>query len=75
MSDLIRVTGLWKSTSKDGKTHLSGTVGGVKVLIFPNDRKQTDAQPDYTLMISKKEEQPQRSLSDAEVDRGRAFTN
>jgi hypothetical protein len=46
-SDLIPVTGLWKSTLKSGGAMLSGTVSpGLRLVILPNKNK-TGSQPDY----------------------------
>ncbi len=52
----VRLCGLWKNTSKDGKTYLSGNLGFGKLLIFPNDKKSENG-PDYTLMIAEKPQQ------------------
>jgi hypothetical protein len=52
----VKLTGLWKNTSKEGKSFLSGTLGGVKVLVFPNEFKRGETDPDYNLFISPKEE-------------------
>lgn len=54
--DGVKLTGLWKNTSKDGKTFLSGSLGGVKVLVFPNAYKKADADPDYNLFFAPKED-------------------
>jgi hypothetical protein len=63
---LIRLGGLWKGQTKDGKTYLSGTFGGARVMIFPNGYKQKDTDPDFTLSIAQNQPkekpapQPQR---------------
>jgi hypothetical protein len=51
----IKLTGLWKNKGKDGKTFLSGTLGGVKLLIFANDYKKAGTDPDYNLVIAPRE--------------------
>ena len=51
-NDLVKLGGLWKNQTKDGKTYLSGNFGGAKVLIFPNGFKTEENQPDYTLSIT-----------------------
>ena len=58
MSDgsLVRASGLWIKDGKNGK-FMSGDLkdaipAGAKLLIFKNDRKETPAQPDYTLSYS-----------------------
>jgi len=52
----VKLTGLWKTTSKEGKVYLSGTLGGVKVLVFPNEYKKADKDPDFNLFLSPREE-------------------
>ena len=52
-SDLKRVSGLWLKDGKKGK-FMSGQTdepipGGAKLLIFRNEKKTTDKQPDYHL--------------------------
>lgn len=51
---LINVCGLWKNESKSGSTYLSGSLGGVQVLVFPVKEKRSDRSPDYTLCIAEK---------------------
>lgn len=52
----VKLTGLWKNTSKDGKAYLSGSLGGVRVLVFPNEYKKGEKDPDFNLFLSPKEE-------------------
>ena len=49
---LVRLGGLWKNQSNDGKTYLSGTFGGARVMIFPNGYKEKDSDPDFILNIA-----------------------
>ncbi len=51
---MITVCGLWSQESqKDGSTYLTGTLGNVKIMVFPN-RYYTEGtnQPDWTLCIT-----------------------
>ena len=68
----IRLTGLWKETAKDGKTYLSGTLGAVKVLVFANEKKAKDGDPDYNLVLAPREERekPARSASAPDPELG-----
>jgi uncharacterized protein (DUF736 family) len=52
----LKLTGLWKNTSKDGKAYLSGSLGGVKVLVFPNEHKRDEKDPDYNLVLTPRED-------------------
>ena len=62
-NDLKRVSGLWMKDSKAGSKYMTGKTdepipAGSKLLIFKNDRKETDQQPDYQLMIAAEESKP-----------------
>lgn len=54
-SDLVRASGLWLKDGAKGK-YMAGKVeqeipAGAKLLIFKNDRKERDNQPDYQLFF------------------------
>ena len=70
MNGMMKLTGLWKSKTKDGKTYLSGNLGNIKVLVFTNDYKKKDSDPDYNLFFAPKEEKdkPAASTSGASGD-------
>jgi hypothetical protein len=55
----VKISGLWKNT-KDGKTFLSGSLGGFKVLVFPNDYKKEAGDPDFNLFFAPKEEKEKK---------------
>ena len=61
-SNLIPLTGLWKSTTNDGKEYLSGSLNPkIRLMVFPNRYKTEDKHPDYQVFIcenSKREEKP-----------------
>lgn len=70
-SGMVRLGGLWKNQTKDGKTYLSGTFGGARVLIFPNGYKEKDSDPDFTLNLAQnqpKEDKPQQRQRQPEND-------
>jgi hypothetical protein len=54
---LIRVMGLWENTDKRGNKYLSGSIGGVRVMIFANTFKQGEREPDYRLFISQRSQE------------------
>ena len=48
--------GLWKTTDKNGRTVLSGNLNqNVRLVIFENQFKDADNQPDFELFLTKKE--------------------
>lgn len=54
MGDFIKVTGLWKNTSKTGNTYLSGKIEGIgKVFVMANKHKKPgEKYPDYYIYKS-----------------------
>jgi len=57
MSDqkLCEIFALWKNTSKNGDTYLSGTMGNSKILVLKNNNKEKENQPDYRVFVAPKE--------------------
>ncbi len=52
MSDMIKLTGLWKGKDKNGNTYLSGGLNGITQLtVMPNTYKKNPKEPDYWLYI------------------------
>ncbi len=52
----IRLTGLWRNTDKNGRSYLSGVIGGARVQIYENDRQREGSNdPDFYLNIVKNE--------------------
>jgi len=62
-SKLINVCGLWKNESRNGSTYLSGSLGGVQILVFPVKEKRSDKSPDYMLCISEKKREEKQEKS------------
>jgi uncharacterized protein (DUF736 family) len=54
-SNLCEIFALWKNTSKNGDTYLSGTMGNSKILVLKNTRKEADNQPDYRVFVAPKD--------------------
>jgi len=58
MSDLIRLTELWKSQTKAGATMLSGSMSPTsKLVILPNTYKNKDSEQDYIAFMAPYEKQ------------------
>lgn len=53
---MITLSGLWKSKSG---TSLSGTLGGARLVIFKNNKKTSDKQPDFYLAIAEQQKREQ----------------
>ena len=53
---MITITGLWKNKTKEGKSYMSGSLKNLginaRVMIFKNDKKEHEEQPDYNLCIA-----------------------
>jgi len=61
----IRVGGLYRNTSKDGKTYLTGYLN-LRLIAFENQYKRGDKDPDYILYV--KPHQPRETDQPAEDD-------
>ena len=46
---------LWMKHGSRGE-YMTGTIGGVKVVVFPNDRKGNEKAPDWRVLKSKPRE-------------------
>jgi len=59
MSDLVKLTGLWKSKTKAGVSMLSGSLNAVtSFVIMPNTFKKTERDPDYYIYLKAREKDP-----------------
>ena len=44
----VKLTGLWKNESRDGKSYIAGNVSATaRLLVLVNERKRADKEPDY----------------------------
>lgn len=53
---MIKAFALWSNEGPKGK-YLSGSLGGLKVLIFKNSYKKADKDPDYIAYFAEKEQE------------------
>lgn len=60
---MINATGMWLNKTKSGEAYFSGSMGGLKVMLFKNKFKKKDSQPDYQLVFgeNKKKDAPQEA--------------
>lgn len=51
----VKLGGLWKNTSKNGKTYLSGTLGyDSNLQVWPNKKREGKDDPDYNVYITQR---------------------
>lgn len=68
---MVRLSGLWKNTGKDGKTFLSGTLNpGAKLLVMPNTYKKKETDPDYFAYFAPAEKAEKKPEAAAAGDDG-----
>jgi hypothetical protein len=63
-SSLINATGLWVNESKGGKKYMAGNMGNVRVLVFKNEKKRNEKDPDYRLCFAQREQKESSRGSD-----------
>jgi hypothetical protein len=64
MAEMMKVTGLWANKAKDGKTYLSGRLGDMRVLIFPNNYKEAENHPSHIMYFAPIERQQDQGIDD-----------
>ena len=52
---MIQLAAFWKKESKNNRTYYTGKLGKGKLLLFANDRKEKDDQPDLILYVVEEE--------------------
>ena len=60
----VKLTGLWKSTDKDGRRFLSGSVGMSRLMIFENGYKDKEKDPDYIAYLVASDKQTVKEPGD-----------
>ena len=53
---MIKITAVWKQTTKTGVTYYKGKLGDGDILLFPNKSDHPKA-PDFDVLIAKREKQ------------------
>jgi len=54
MPQWIKAAGMWLNTTKDGKKYMVGYMGGLKICLFKNEKKENDKDFDYHLMVTER---------------------
>lgn len=58
----VPLCGLWARTSRNGSRYYVGRLGAARVLVFENQRKQADEDPDLQVYLQESSRQaPQQS--------------
>lgn len=63
---MIKITGLWANTDKNGKPYFSGNLNGAKILVYENSFKEPDSnQPDFNMFIAEgKKKDPETFMNE-----------
>ena len=48
---MIQIAAFWKKDSKNNRIYNTGKLGNGKLLLFKNDKKENEKQPDLILYI------------------------
>lgn len=51
---MLQLGGLWVNESKSGVKYMTGYMGNLKLMIFRNNYKKEDNQPDYIMYLAEK---------------------
>jgi len=51
-----KIGALWSKKTKEGQDYYSGVIsdlrGEIQIAVFRNDKKETENQPDYNILLS-----------------------
>jgi uncharacterized protein (DUF736 family) len=55
-----KIGALWSKKTEDGKEYFTGVIsdirGDIQIVVFQNDKKQNDKQPDHNILLSEPKE-------------------
>lgn len=69
MSELIKLTGLWKSKTKTGVSMLSGSLNAVtSIVILPNTFKKSEKDPDFNIYLKARDKEAAAAKPAAPAD-------
>ena len=60
-----KICGLWIRETKDGRKYFGGDVLGFPILVFKNDHRKSDRDPEYWLYIAEPRQQGSQHNGDA----------
>lgn len=73
---MLKLTGLYESKDKNGNSVLTGKVGHLKFIIFKNNFKKSEKEPDFNLFIENtftKEQKNESTNQKAGIDSQRGI--
>ena len=65
---MLKLSGLWVNTDKNGKKYMVGYLGQQRVLIMKNNFKEEENQPDYNLYVAEGPKQQEEAADFEEED-------
>jgi len=65
---MVNIGGLWVNKTKSGEIYLSGYLNGARLLIFKNNFKKDEKQPDYVMYVTPHLQRPPASAGDFEAE-------
>ena len=67
--EMLELCGLWLQESKGGKKYMSGSLGGVRLMVFKYEhKKEGENTPDYRIMLVKAEKRQPPKASGGSAD-------
>ena len=61
--ELLRLTGLWKRTSANGREYLVGRLGAARLLVLENRDAGGEGEPDFIVFLAEIGERPASSTN------------
>lgn len=61
---MINISGMWAKEDKNGQVYYTGSLGGARLMMFKNNKKQNDNSPDYTLCVTPARKKEEKSNSE-----------
>ena len=56
-----KIGALWGKKTKDGQKYFTGVIndlrGDIQIVVFRNDKKENENQPDYDILLSEPKEE------------------
>lgn len=65
---MVNIGGLWVNKTNAGEIYLSGYLNGARLLIFKNNFKEHEKQPDYVMYVTPDQKRQQSNASEFEEE-------